>query len=72
MEVSGQLHAPALAAVKVRPVSTGQETGWAPEPVWTLCRREQSCSCRESNPGLPARSPELSHQLSHEGLGLIY
>jgi hypothetical protein len=33
----------------------------APEPVRTLWRRETSCSCQESNPGLPARSPSRRH-----------
>jgi len=32
MEVSGQLHVPAA----LLPVPTGEEAGWAPEPVWTL------------------------------------
>jgi hypothetical protein len=31
------------------PVPTGQETGWVPEPVWTLLRRETFCPCPESN-----------------------
>jgi hypothetical protein len=37
MEVSGQLHAPAalLPPGKGPPVPIVQETGWAPEPVWT-------------------------------------
>jgi hypothetical protein len=26
------------------PVPIGYEAGWAPEPVWTLWRREQSCN----------------------------
>jgi hypothetical protein len=30
---------------------------WAPEPVWTLWRREEiSCRCRDSNPDHPARN----------------
>jgi hypothetical protein len=35
--VSGQRHAPAalLPPGKGPPVPTGQEAGWAPEPVWT-------------------------------------
>jgi len=42
MDVSGQLHAPvALPPGKKLLVSIGQEAGWAPEPVWTRCRREK-------------------------------
>jgi hypothetical protein len=45
MEVSGQLHAPAaLHPRKQPPEPIEQETGWAPEPVWTLCRRNNACS----------------------------
>jgi hypothetical protein len=29
-------------------------TRWAPEPVWTLWRTEESCLCRNSNQGRPA------------------
>jgi hypothetical protein len=37
MEVSGQLHAPAvLLPEKEPPVPTEQEAGWAPKPVWKL------------------------------------
>jgi hypothetical protein len=44
MEVSGQLHVPAALPLGKEPtVPTGQEAGWAPEPVWTLWRREKSC-----------------------------
>jgi hypothetical protein len=38
MEVSDELHA--LTALP--PVPIGLEAGWAPEPVWTVCRREKS------------------------------
>jgi hypothetical protein len=30
----------ALPPGKEPPVPTGQGGGWAPEPVWTLCRRQ--------------------------------
>jgi hypothetical protein len=40
MEVSGQLHGPAA----LPSVPTGQEAGWAPEPIWTLWSREKSLS----------------------------
>jgi hypothetical protein len=42
MEVSGQLHAPAvLTPGKEHPVPIGEEAEWAPEPVWTRCRIEK-------------------------------
>jgi hypothetical protein len=38
-----QLHAPAvLPTRKEPPVSIENEAGWAPEPVWTTWRRENS------------------------------
>jgi hypothetical protein len=42
--VSGQRHAPAalLPPGKGPPVLTGQEAGWAPEPVWTQRIEEKS------------------------------
>jgi hypothetical protein len=41
MEMSGQLHTPAALPVgKSSPVPIGLEGGLAPEPVWTLWRRE--------------------------------
>jgi hypothetical protein len=44
MEVSGHLHALAdLLPWKELPVPI-EETGWAPQPVWTLWRREKSLS----------------------------
>jgi hypothetical protein len=46
LEVSGQLHAPAvLPQGKEPPVPIG----WAPEPVWTTWRRQNSCTNRNSN-----------------------
>jgi hypothetical protein len=37
---------------KIALVSIGYEAGCAPEPVWTLSRREKSGACRESDSGL--------------------
>jgi hypothetical protein len=40
---SGQCHAPAEVYPRERaPVPTGQEAGWAPEPVWTQSLEEKS------------------------------
>jgi hypothetical protein len=48
MEMSGQLHAPsALPPGKEALGPIGQEAGLAPEPVWTLWRREKFCSYRD-------------------------
>jgi hypothetical protein len=48
--VSGQLHAPgALPLGKETRVTIVNEAGWAPEPVWTTWRRENSLSYRDSN-----------------------
>jgi hypothetical protein len=45
MEASGQLHAhAALPPRKESRVPSGQEAGWAPDPVWTLWSREKSLS----------------------------
>jgi hypothetical protein len=50
LEVSGQLHSQAaLPPGEEPPVPIGQEAGWAPEPVWTMWRRENSCAYRDSN-----------------------
>jgi hypothetical protein len=39
MGVSGQRHVPGRT---LPPVPTGQEAGWAPEPVWTQRLEEKS------------------------------
>jgi hypothetical protein len=60
MEASGQLHAPsALPLGEEPPVPIVYEAGWAPEPVWTLWRREKTFPCRESNLGCPTHSQSL-------------
>jgi hypothetical protein len=44
MEVRGMLHATAaLPPGKDTPVPIGYETGWVPELVWALLRREKIC-----------------------------
>jgi len=40
MEASDQLHAPDYLSRKRTPVTTEEEAGWAPEPIWTSLRRE--------------------------------
>jgi hypothetical protein len=42
LDMSGHFHALALAPI-------GQEAEWAPEPVWTTWRRENSWTYRDSN-----------------------
>jgi hypothetical protein len=49
---------------KESPVPIGWKTGWAPHSVWTLWSRENSCPCRESNPGRTVHSPSL-YRLSY-------
>jgi hypothetical protein len=43
----------ALPPGKGPPVPIVQETGWAPEPVWTEAREEILCPCRELKLDLP-------------------
>jgi hypothetical protein len=43
VEVSDQLHgANVLLLQKQHPAPTGQGAGWAPKPVWTIRRSENS------------------------------
>lgn len=59
MEVNGQFHSLAALIWEKEPlIFIGQEGGWAPEPGWTLQRREKSCPCLESNHGY---QPEAYH-----------
>jgi hypothetical protein len=59
MEVSCQLEARAglLPGKQTSDVPIGEETGWAPESVWTLWRRERLLHLRESNPDSSAVQP---------------
>jgi len=55
MEESGEARIPAtLLLGKELVVPIGQESGWAPEPVWTRWRRENITSL--SLPGIESRS----------------
>jgi hypothetical protein len=64
--MSGQLQAPAaLPPGKEFPVPIGYESGWDPELVWALCRREKSFLYRESNPGSQFRRPSLYRQMEY-------
>jgi hypothetical protein len=63
MEVNGQLQAPtALLPGKEPPASTGQESRWAPEPVWTRCQEKNS----QFPPGIRT-SIIRSYRLSYTG-----
>jgi hypothetical protein len=57
MRVSGQRHAPAALyrQGKDPPVPTGQEAGWAPEPVWTQRLEENLLPLSEIEPRSPGR-----------------
>jgi hypothetical protein len=58
----GQLHAPATLPPGKEPlVPIGQEAGWAPEPVWTTWRRENSWPYRDSNSDPSVVQPICSH-----------
>jgi hypothetical protein len=59
--VSGQLHTPAaLPPGKEPPVPTGQEAGWAPEPVWKTWRNVLTLSGLElRHLDRPARGQSL-------------
>jgi hypothetical protein len=54
MEVSGQLHAPAVYPPgKEPPEPIGQEAGWAPKQVWTLWRKKLALTGIEPGPSSP-------------------
>jgi hypothetical protein len=61
--VRGQRRAPAaLNPWERTPVPTGQEAGWAPEPVWTQWLEEKSFRlCWESNLDRPIVQPLARH-----------
>jgi hypothetical protein len=51
----------ALPPGKGPPVPTGQEAGWAPEPVWTQTYRKSPLVCagiEPRSPGRPVCSPD--------------
>jgi hypothetical protein len=64
-----QLHTwAALTPEKEAAVPTGEEVGWAPEPVWTMWRRDVSLNfAGESNPGRGTRCLSL-HRLNYRNL----
>jgi hypothetical protein len=41
-EVRWSAHSLADSSPERNPVPAEQEAGWAPEPVWTFCRRDKS------------------------------
>jgi hypothetical protein len=63
--VRGQRHAPATLYPGKDPVPIVQETGWAPEPVWTGTENVAPTGIR--SPDRPARSQSL-YSLSYPAL----
>jgi hypothetical protein len=63
MGESGQRHVPAalLPPEKGPPVPIVQETGWAPEPVWTQARGKILFPRRGSTPYHPVVQPVVRH-----------
>jgi len=47
--VDGQMH----VMTSFNTILTGQDDGWASEPLWMWWRRENPCPFRGSNPRLP-------------------
>jgi hypothetical protein len=75
MGVSGQHHAPAalLPPGKGPPVPIGQESGWAPEPVWTQRLQEKFFAPRwESKPDRPVIQPVVRHYTASANLAPIF
>jgi hypothetical protein len=61
MKRGEQLHAPAaLPPGKQRSVPFAWETGWAPEPVWTLLRRHNNLPLPGIEPQFIGRPPRLT------------
>jgi hypothetical protein len=58
METSGQIHTPASTS-EITPVSTGKEVGEAPQPVWTLWRREKALSLLGIELRFPVINPTI-------------
>jgi hypothetical protein len=67
MGVSGQHHAPAALYPpgKGPPVPSGQEAGWAPEPVWTQRPEEKSSAF------VGDRTPVVQSVVRHYMLSMI-
>jgi hypothetical protein len=64
MEVGDQLHAPAaLPSEEGDPVPIGYETGWTPEPAWTICSSANFELCLESNSGLSENKKKKENKL---------
>jgi hypothetical protein len=63
MEVSGQLHVQADLPPGKDPSSPfGQETGWTPEPVWSLRRRKKRIApAANSIPAFQSAAPRYSY-----------
>jgi hypothetical protein len=64
MEVSGQLHAPAALPPPPRKeltVSIWQEAGWTLESIWTLWRREKSCTAENRTLALHPVARRYTH-----------
>jgi hypothetical protein len=58
--MKGQLHAPAaLSTGNEARVPIAWEAGWAPRVGLDAVEKRKILHCRESNPGLQARSPSL-------------
>jgi len=74
MELSGQLHAPAaLPSGKEPAVPIQYEAWWAPEPVWTRCRKIPSLPPPAGNRTPIIRSPLVIYTpLCGAIIGLIY
>jgi hypothetical protein len=57
MEVSSQLHNTAGSTPGKETTVPIRETGWVPEPVWALCRREESLRLPGIEPKFPVSQP---------------